>query len=453
MINQINAPRKLIQPLYQAELGVSHESMTVLERNRGSSVLRQIQDLRGDMLIIGQPLAWRLGSQAEPSLLVQTACSFLPAHGHEILSARLETRFELPAQPAEKCRLNDIYPRKVESDNLPVGKTVWVATTGTGFKLFEERPAGEAAFRIDRLELVPKIVAAGQGTSRGIWDFISFEDRPVEGCRVGYLILELSALALKLKISFAVSAIVETPLGILPFTVQKKLTDGSECSLDLRALPGASRVPVPTEPEPVPPDPKVVKILFLAANPTDTTRLRLGKEIQAIDEALRQAEFRDKFDIRQHWAVRVDDLQYLLLRHKPNIVHFSGHGSKSSEIILEDEYGNSHSVSTRALSQLFSVLKDNIQCVVLNACYSEQQAQAIANHIDCVVGMSRAIRDEAAISFARAFYQALGFGKDVKTAFELGRSQIDLENLDGQDTPKLLAQANNPKDIVFVHND
>jgi hypothetical protein len=67
--------------------------------------------------------------------------------------------------------------------------------------------------------------------------------------------------------------------------------------------------------------------------------------------------------------------------------------------------------------------------------------------------MSRAIGDAAAISFAIAFYQALGFGKDVKTAFELGCSQIDLEGINEQDTPKLVCVNCDPKTVVFVQED
>jgi hypothetical protein len=193
-----------------------------------------------------------------------------------------------------------------------------------------------------------------------------------------------------------------------------------------------------------------IKILFLAANPSDTTRLRLDAEIRHIDQALRQAEFRDRFILEQHWAVRVADIQSLLLRHKPDIVHFSGHGGTSSEIILEDDTGHSHPVPIRALSRLFSLMKDNIRCVVLNACYSQQQAKAIAEHIDCVIGMSEAIGDSAAISFATAFYQALAYGKDVQTAFELGCNQVDLERLNQQDIPKLLAKKSSPEGITFV---
>lgn len=197
---------------------------------------------------------------------------------------------------------------------------------------------------------------------------------------------------------------------------------------------------------------EAIRILFLAANPTDTPSLRLDVEMRAIDQALHQSEYHDRFDIRQHWAVRIVDLQGYLLRHKPNIVHFSGHGSQSSEIILEDDYGKSHPISARALSRLFGVLKDNIRCVVLNACYSEQQAKAIAEHIDCVVGMSKAVGDAAAITFAASFYQALGFGRDVRTAFELGCVQIDLENLNEQDNPKLIATKGRPEDVVFVNH-
>ena len=135
----------------------------------------------------------------------------------------------------------------------------------------------------------------------------------------------------------------------------------------------------------------VIKILFLAANPADRVQLKLDAEMRDIDLALQQTAFRDRFDITGHGAVRAADLQGYLLRHKPDIVHFSGHGDPSSEIVLEDSSGKSHPVSVRALSQLFSVLKDDIRCVVLNACYSEQQAKAIAEHIDCVIGMSKTI--------------------------------------------------------------
>lgn len=197
---------------------------------------------------------------------------------------------------------------------------------------------------------------------------------------------------------------------------------------------------------------RAIRILFLAANPKDTPALRLDEEIRGIEGALRGADFRDRFDIKQQWAVRVSDVQDHLLRYRPDIVHFSGHGNSTSEIMLEGATGNSQAVPARALSQVFSVLKDNIRCVVLNACYSHQQALAIAEHIDCVIGMSQAVGDVAAVSFATAFYQALGYGRTIRTAFDLGCVHIDMQGLDEQHTPQLLATVADPAKIVFVDN-
>jgi hypothetical protein len=192
-----------------------------------------------------------------------------------------------------------------------------------------------------------------------------------------------------------------------------------------------------------------IKILFLASNPIDTAQLRLDEEVRAIDERLRRSNYRDNFQLEQHWAVRIDDIQECILRHNPNIVHFVGHGNRSGEIILLDNQGNGKSVSVQALSDLFETLKDNIKCVVLNACYSEKQALAIAQHIDCVVGMSTPISDQSAISFSSSFYQALGYGKNIKTAFDLGCSQIALTGLGESSTPKLIALNQDPEKMIF----
>lgn len=193
-----------------------------------------------------------------------------------------------------------------------------------------------------------------------------------------------------------------------------------------------------------------IVILFLAANPMDSTRLRLDKEIRSIDTALRSADQRDKFRIEQQWAVRVSELQGHLLRYRPNIVHFSGHGSQDNGIFLEDNEETSQLVSTSALQTLFGLLKDTIHCVLLNACYSQTQAEAISEHINYVIGMSMEISDETAISFAASFYQALGYGHDVITAYNLGCNQLELENPDALEKPVLHMREEEPKRLSLM---
>jgi len=194
----------------------------------------------------------------------------------------------------------------------------------------------------------------------------------------------------------------------------------------------------------------MIKILFLAANPVDTDPLELEEEARAIDDALRRAQYRENIELVTHWAVQIDDLQSLLLRHRPHIVHFSGHGSSTNEIILRDYDGYSTIAPPMALSMLFKVLHDNIRCVLLNACFSASQGAAIAQHIDCVIGMPDVISDRASRQYAASFYQGLAYGRSVGEAYELGNIQLALHGLAEEHTPRLLGLPD-PKSIYFVN--
>ena len=131
-------------------------------------------------------------------------------------------------------------------------------------------------------------------------------------------------------------------------------------------------------------------------------------------------------------------------------MHFSGHGSSNHTILLQTADGQSAAVTGTALRDLFQLGQARLRCVVLNACYTEEQAAAIAEVVDCVVGMSDAISDDAAQRFATAFYGALGAGQSVKTAFAAGCNRIDLSNLAAQHKPVLKAARVDPATIYFV---
>lgn len=112
-------------------------------------------------------------------------------------------------------------------------------------------------------------------------------------------------------------------------------------------------------------------ILFLGANPNDTQRLDLGWEVREITRRLRATKFAAHFEVAQEWAVHADDIQAALLRHKPDIVYFSGHGEETRWLLVES------------------------------------------------AGRSRGV------TFAAALYQALGFGETVNSAVELARNALE----------------------------
>jgi WD40 repeat protein len=206
------------------------------------------------------------------------------------------------------------------------------------------------------------------------------------------------------------------------------------------------------------------KILFLAANPQGTGRLRLDQEVRDVDEGLRRSQQRAQFELQQRWAVRPRDVQRAMLDLNPQIVHFSGHGEGSEFVgeadrsqpirrmeldedlaadaigglVFEDDAGNPTLISGRALAGLFGLFTDYVECVVLNGCYSATQAEAIAQQIPYVIGMTKAIGDRAAIEFAVGFYDALGAGRSIEDAYKLGCVAIQMAGIAEHLTPVLL---------------
>jgi hypothetical protein len=173
--------------------------------------------------------------------------------------------------------------------------------------------------------------------------------------------------------------------------------------------------------------PQKSTILFLSADPTDATRIRTNEELRDIKEVLEKSTLQDRFQLESREALRPTDIIPALRELKPQYVHFSGHGTKSGAICIENPQGKLHPVEAEALAALFKQFDDQIKCVVLNACYSKIQADAIAQYVDYVIGMTQAIDDKVAIAFSTGFYQALGAGSTIEEAYQNGSVTIELE--------------------------
>jgi len=224
------------------------------------------------------------------------------------------------------------------------------------------------------------------------------------------------------------------------------------------------------------------KVLFLAANPKGTTPLRLEEEAREIGEELRRSPQDNPFTLEQRWAVRPRDIQQAMLDVNPQIVHFSGHGigikfvtensdllqqtdrfrslvmdqsstveravefsqkptPQESGLIFEDDQGKAKLVSGEALAGLFELFVGDLECVLLNGCYSASQAQVIAQYVPYVIGMNDVISDRAAIEFAVSFYKAIGAGRSLEFAYLLGKNALQLHGIPEHLTPVLIAQS------------
>jgi hypothetical protein len=193
-----------------------------------------------------------------------------------------------------------------------------------------------------------------------------------------------------------------------------------------------------------------VKILFLLANPTDITRIRIDEEVREVDKKIQLGSKRDRLQLLSQLAVRPSDLAQALLRHTPHILHFSGHGSATEGIVLEDDSGKTKPVATKALAKLLGLIEENLSVVVLNACFSAVQAEAIQQVVNFTIVMKTKISDRAAIAFSAAFYQALAFGCSVGKAFDMATAELDVCGIPESDTPELLVRTGKDATAAFL---
>lgn len=188
---------------------------------------------------------------------------------------------------------------------------------------------------------------------------------------------------------------------------------------------------------------KKVKILFFAADPNSvgersTGRLQLDEEIRQIRREVSTASRRNSLDIDEHWAARPGDLVQALRETRPRVVHFSGHCGHAGLVLVGSDTSRGKSVDGSALAQLFEVYGGDVRVVVLNACLSLPQAEAIAAVVGCAIGTNNKISDEAAITFSSSFYGAIASGNSVKAAFDKAVLALALEHSTERDCPQLV---------------
>jgi hypothetical protein len=172
---------------------------------------------------------------------------------------------------------------------------------------------------------------------------------------------------------------------------------------------------------------KTTKILFLAASPPGLLRLRIDEEIREIEHEIRLGRERDRIQIASKLAVRRPDISRALLDAKPDLVHFSGHGGGGEEsFVAEDESGRAVPVPVAGLVRLFAVLGNDVRCVLVNACSTQQLAMELSEALPraYVIGMREPVGDRSAISFSVGFYQAVAAGRSIEEAFGLGTAQM-----------------------------
>ena len=153
--------------------------------------------------------------------------------------------------------------------------------------------------------------------------------------------------------------------------------------------------------------------------------LDLISERERLEASLREAGR----DLRLHVRFATSDgLSTELTKHRPRILHFSGHGVKDALILEAEQVGKAYRLEFDKLHELIRAGGQTpLQLVFLAACHSEAAADAFLKAgVPSVIAVDTAseVADPAAMAFTRAFYLAIALEYSVHDAFEKGKAAV-----------------------------
>lgn len=197
-----------------------------------------------------------------------------------------------------------------------------------------------------------------------------------------------------------------------------------------------------------------LKILFIASLPSEHPFISSDEEFRAIQLQLRGAEKRRGIVLKSVWAARLPDVIDAILRERPDVIHFSCHGSRigtENELFLMADNGKAHPVSYDALLDILSVTGDSIRLAVFNTCAVNIKFGNRPSTIDFIIHGTSQILDRVAVQFASSFYTALSHGQTVLAAYTIASYCARAEGHQAHSQYHLLVRDGaSPENIVLL---
>lgn len=181
-----------------------------------------------------------------------------------------------------------------------------------------------------------------------------------------------------------------------------------------------------------------LRVLVMIASPSDYPALEVEREWQKLQIGVSELESSGRVVLERLEAATLSALQARLRKGGYHIFHFIGHGAfderaQDGVLLLEDEEGRGRPVSGQYVGTLLHDER-TLRLAILNACEGARTsatdpfagtAQSLVQQgIPAVIAMQFEITDEAAITLAHEFYQAVADGYPVDAALVEARKAI-----------------------------
>lgn len=180
-------------------------------------------------------------------------------------------------------------------------------------------------------------------------------------------------------------------------------------------------------------EPRARLTLFMcSANPPNiSNKLSLEEEYRAIRQAINANRDISVLTLDYLPNLRAEEFQAELAMHSPVFLHLSGHGSETGHFAVLDQFGERYAaLHSSTLAESIRLHCPNIQCVYLNACFSETAIINLGKIVPFSVVLSGKISDRLAQIFAAAFYGAIDAGLATQSAFDSAINQAIMRDLD-----------------------
>jgi hypothetical protein len=191
----------------------------------------------------------------------------------------------------------------------------------------------------------------------------------------------------------------------------------------------------PKAPLPVSPP---LRVLGMISDVVDMPWLDVEGERQRLEAALRPLGTQGRIEVHWTQAATLDALLRKLHHGDFHVLHFVGHGGydesrEDGVLLFQGQDGRSDEITGERLA---TILQDHrsLRLVVLNACegarssrtdpFAGVAASLVQRGIPAVVAMQFEITDDAALTFAAYFYEALAQGDPVDSAVAHARLGI-----------------------------
>ncbi len=186
--------------------------------------------------------------------------------------------------------------------------------------------------------------------------------------------------------------------------------------------------------------PKQENLRILYGTATPQGDLRVSQEIRRVKSAVAAALHRDLVDIEHAPDITADDLLNYLTTFQPHVIHFSGHANEDV-LVFDDgsvEGGQERTIPIELFMRAVTAPDRKPALVVLNACESAVNLEALLAGVPMAIGMSASVGDADAITFATRFYRAVADGQSIESALTIARVDMEMNGLPDHDLPTLI---------------